>query len=401
MTPWLSIVGIGEDGLDGLAPAARTLIAQAEVLVGGPRHLAMVPDHRAERLAWGSPFADTLPRLQALRGRRVCVMASGDPMWFGVGSRLARLFPPEELTIVPHPGAFSLAAAGLGWSLADTTCLTIHGRPVEGLLLHLHPGRRLLVLSQDGASPAQVAVLLTEHGCGDSRLTVLERLGGQAERRRSALARDWDAAAPVDDLNTLAIEVEAAPDARILGVAPGLPDDAYLHDGQLTKRELRAATLAALAPWPGARLWDVGAGCGSIAIEWARCGGRAVAIERDGARCDLIARNAARLGVPGIPVVAGEAPAVLAQAGAAPDAIFVGGGLTCPGVLEACWQALRPGGRLVANAVTAEAEAVLLAWQAGRGGDLARLAVSRLVPTGRFHTWHPLKPVTQYSGRKP
>lgn len=397
--PWLSVVGIGEDGWDGLSPAGRVLVAQAELLAGGDRHLALVPHKTAERLAWTAPFADNLERLDALRGRRVCVLASGDPMWFGVGATLTRRFPADQVTVVPHPGAFSLAAARLGWALQDTVCLSIHGRPLESLALHFHPGRRLLVLAEDGGSPAQVAALLNDHGFGPSQITVLEHLGGTAERRGTAPAHGWPNP-KVDDLNTIGIELKSDGERPVLASVPGLPDEAYLHDGQLTKRELRAATLAALAPWPGALLWDIGSGCGSIAIEWARAGGLPVAIERDGARCDMIARNAARLGVPTVPVLAGEAPEVLGEIDNIPDAVFVGGGVSRPGLLEACWQAVKPGGRLVANGVTAEAEAALLAWRQRMGGELVRIAVSRLAPTGRFHTWHPLMPVTQYVGLK-
>jgi precorrin-6Y C5,15-methyltransferase (decarboxylating) len=397
---WLSVVGIGEDGLAGLSAAAATLVANAEVLVGGERHLAMVASGTAERLSWLSPFAANLERLAALAGRRVCVLASGDPMWFGIGATLARRFPPDQLTVIPHPGAFSLAAARLGWPLNEVICLSVHGRPIEIVSLHLAPGGRLLILAEDGQSPGRLAALLTARGFGASRLTVFERLGGPAERCRGGRADAWPAA-PADDLNTVAVELVADPMAAPLPRVPGLPDSAFLHDGQLTKREIRAATLAALAPWPGACLWDVGAGCGSVAIEWARAGGRAVAIEPSPRRLDMIAHNASRLGVPDLLLIAGTAPAVLADLDGRPDAVFVGGGLSLPGLLDRCWESLPAGGRLVANAVTAEGEATLFAWHAGHGGDLVRLSVSRLSATGRFRTWHPARPVTQYCGHKP
>jgi precorrin-6Y C5,15-methyltransferase (decarboxylating) len=397
--PWLSVVGLGEDGVEGLSPAARALIDTAEVIVGGARHLALLPVGHSVRLVWSSPFSANFDRLETLRGRRVCVLASGDPMWFGVGATLVRRFPADQVTVLAHPGAFSLAAARMGWALHETVCLTIHGRPLAALALHLAPSARLLVLSEDASSPAKVAALLTEAGYGKSRIFVLERLGGPQERRFSALACEWQAE-PGEDLNILAIDMHADAGTMVLGRAPGLPDDAYLHDGQLTKREVRAVTLSALAPWPGALLWDVGAGCGSIAIEWARAGGRAVAIEREPSRADMIARNAAALGVPQILVVLGEVPGVLSELDSIPDAIFIGGGVSGEGVLDACWKALKPGGRLVANAVTAEAETALTAWQARHGGEFCRIAVSRLSPTGRFHSWHPLMPVTQYLGFK-
>lgn len=395
MTAWLSVLGIGDDGLAGLSPAARALLDNAEVVIGGARHLALVGDGPDKR-EWPSPFAGARDLIDSLRGRNVAVLASGDPMWFGIGATLTRWVGPGEMRVLPHPGAFSLAAARLGWPLQDCLCLTIHGRPLEALHLHLAPGRRLLVLSEDGQSPAAVARLLEKAGYGPSLLTVLEHLGGKAERIRDTVAEAWVGEAA--DLNTIAIECRAEPGLRPLSLVPGLPDDAFDHDGQLTKREIRAVTLAALAPLPGRMLWDVGAGCGSIAIEWMRAGGSAIAIEPRADRCSRIAANAATLGVPGLQVVRGSAPDALPYSD--PDAIFVGGGVSVPGLLDACWSSLRPGGRLVANAVTAEGEAALIALHARFGGQMVRLAVSRLAPVGGFHTWHPAMPVTQYIGRK-
>jgi len=389
--PWLTVIGIGEDGPAGLSAAARGLIAAAEAVAGGARHLAMV-DTAAERLEWPSPFSGARALLEARRGKRVAVLASGDPMWFGIGATLARWFDPAEMTVLPHAGAFSLAAARLGWPLHECLCLTIHGRPLDALALHLQPGRRLLVLGEDCHSAAAIAGLLRSHGFGSSRLVALQRLGGPAETIVEAPA------GPTDALTVIAVAVAADGGARPLALVPGLPDDAFLHDGQLTKREVRAATLAALAPLPGQLLWDVGAGCGSVAIEWMRAGGTAVAVEPRPERCDRIARNAAALGVPGLEIVRAAAPAGL-PAGT-PDAVFVGGGVSEPGLLETCRQRLRPGGRLVANAVTAEGEAALLALRARHGGDMARLSVARLAPVGGFHTWHPAMPVTQYMGVK-
>jgi len=387
--PWLTVVGIGEDGLDGLAPAARALVEGAEILVGGERHLTLARAPRAKCASWPSPFSEGKALLDGLRGRRVVVLASGDPMWFGIGATLTKWFDPAEIVVVPHPGAFSLAAARLGWPLQDCLCLTIHGRPLAALAPHLHPGRRLLVLAEDQTSTAAIRALLAEAGFAASRVTVLERLGGPGERIGENQA---------EALAVIAVEVAADPGTRPLALVPGLPDDAFLHDGQLTKREVRAATLAALAPLPGQHLWDVGAGCGSVAIEWMRAGGRAVALEPRPERCERIALNALRLGVPGLELVRGAAPADL-PAGR-PDAIFIGGGVSADGVLDACWQRLPPGGRLVANAVTAEGEAALLAFHAVHGGELTRLSVARLRPVGGFHSWHAAMPVTQYSGVK-
>jgi precorrin-6B C5,15-methyltransferase / cobalt-precorrin-6B C5,C15-methyltransferase len=397
MSAWLTIVGIGEDGVAGLSPAARRALENAEVLVGGERHLKMVAGDRAERLAWRSPLAATLDDIAARRGRRVVVLASGDPMWFGAGATLAGRFPPEETIVLPQAGAFSLAAARLGWPLADTATITLHGRPLDRLALHLAPGARLLVLTEDGRAPAAIARYLTERGWGPSRLIVLERLGGAKERRLEGTAEEWPHAAGAD-LNTLAIDCRPGPKAQPLSRVPGLPDHAFVHDGQMTKREVRAATLAALAPLPGQLLWDVGAGCGSIAIEWRRAepSARAIAIERDAARRDLFQRNAAALGVPGLEMVAGEAPAAL-KGLPAPDAVFIGGGLSIDGLAEACLAALKPRGRLVANAVTVEGEARLLALHGQHGGQLTRIAVSRTEPVGPFQGWRPLMSVTQWS----
>ena len=405
MTPWLTIVGIGDDGLAGVSPAARALIDTAETIVGGARHLAMAASSAAERMPWEQPFADTVAAIAMQRGRRVVVLASGDPMWYGAGATLARHFPREEMAVIPHPGAFSLAAARLGWPLAECVTVSLHGRPLDALRLHLTSGRRVLALSEDGGTPAKVARLLSEAGWGPSQLTVLEHLGGAAEATHSATAAGWGERR-VADLNTLALECHAAPGTRGLSRRAGLPDDAFEHDGQLTKSEIRAATLAELAPLPGNILWDVGAGCGSIAIEWLRADdlASAIAIERDPARAAMIARNAAALGVPRLAIVHSSAPIALAGL-ASPDAIFVGGGLGDDKLLPTLWESLRTGGRLVANAVSIGGERRLLAWQAEHGGSLSRLAVSRAVPLGKPPGkrlgWRALAPVTQLLCIKP
>jgi precorrin-6Y C5,15-methyltransferase (decarboxylating) len=401
MTRWLSVVGIGDEGLAGLTAAARTLLETAETLVGGVRHLAMVPAGTAERLVWRTPLSDTVADIAARRFRRVAVLASGDPLWYGAGALLVRHFRPEEMTILPQPSAFSLAAARLGWPLADCVCLSLHGRPLEALRLHLAPRRHLLVLSHDRATPCQVAHMLADAGWGPSRLSVFAHMGGACEEARSGTAASW-AEEIGADLNTIALECLPAPGTRALSRVAGLPDDAFEHDGQLTKREIRAATLARLAPLAGETLWDIGAGCGSIAIEWLRGAehAAAVAIERDPARAATIARNAAMLGVPGLRIVTGSAPVALAGL-PAPDAVFIGGGIAEPALLPASWSALRPGGRLVANVVSTEGERALLDWQARHGGDLIRFAVSRAAPLGAHHAWRPLLPVTQLAATKP
>ena len=395
MKSWLAVVGIGEDGLAGLAPVGRALVETAQVLVGGARHLGMVPEGGAERLLWERPLDRTIAAIAARRGRNVTVLASGDPLWYGIGVTLAGRFSREEMTIVPQPSAFSLAAARLGWPVADCAIVTLHGRPLDTLRLHLAPGRRILALSEDRDTPCAVAQLLTGLGWGPSRLTVLAHLGGTCEAVIEGDAQSWGNRR-VADLNTIAIACRAAPGTRALPLFAGLPDNAFEHDGQLTKREVRAATLAALAPLPSETLWDVGAGCGSIAIEWLRAGeGRsAAAIERNPMRAAIIARNAASLGVPRLRIVAGAAPEAL-DGLPVPDAIFAGGGVGEPGLLPLLWTKLRPGGRLVANVVTAEGEARLLDWHTSYGGELTRVAISRAEPLGPRHLWRSLAPVTQ------
>jgi precorrin-6Y C5,15-methyltransferase (decarboxylating) len=398
---WLAVVGLGEDGLDGLAPAARVLVAGAETLVGGARHLALAgPRDGVETLTWQAPLSLTLDAIAARRGRRVTVLATGDPMWFGIGVALAKRFGRDEMTVVPAPSAFSLACARLGWALAETACLTLHGRPLALLNAHLAPGARLLLLAEDGGTAAEVAALLVAAGYGASTVTALARMGGPREKRTDATADSWGGRR-VDDLNTIALDLVAGRGARALACAPGLPDEAFAHDGQITKREVRAATISALGPLPGQTLWDVGAGAGSIAIEWLRSarGARAIAIERAPDRARTIAANAAALGVPGLRVVEGEAPAALAGLDA-PDAVFVGGGVV-PSLLGAGWAALGSGGRLVANAVTVGGEAALIGFRAAHGGTLTRIAVSRAEPLGDGLTWRALAPVTQLRAVKP
>ncbi len=399
---WLSIIGIGEDGVAGLGADARTALAQAETLIGGARHLAMIPPDGRERLEWPRPFSVLADALRVRRGRSVCVLATGDPFCYGVGSVIARHVPIQEMRVHPAPSAFSLACARLGWSLPAVETLTLHGRALSTLRASIRPGARVLVLSHDASTPARIAQMLRGDGYGESRIVVLERMGGPAERVREALARDF-ALEDVHDFNTVAVECVAGPDAPLRSRVPGLPDDAFEHDGQLTRRVPRAAALAALSPFPGQLLWDLGAGCGSIGIEWMRAapGARAIAVERSASRAALIERNAQRLGTPGLRVVEGETPAALDALDAPPDAIFVGGGLAAPGLLERCWSALPAGGRLVAHAVSVEGERVLLDAHAAFGGELARIAVSHAAPIGRYRAFRPAFPVTQFAARKP
>ncbi len=395
--PWLAIVGIGEDG--HLPPAARAAVARAELVVGGRRHLGLAADAiRAETLPWPSPMEAAFPAVLARRGRPTCVLASGDPFCFGVGSLLAGKLPVGEWTCHPAPSAFALARARLGWAVADTAELSACGRPVDAIVPVLQPGARLLVLSATADTPAAIAALLRADGLGASRLTVLEAMGGPAERIRAAAA-DGFALADIHPLNTVAIEVVGAVRHHL---ATGLPDDLYEHDGQLTRREIRAVTLSALAPRRAERLWDVGGGAGSIGIEWMlrHPANSAIAIEPDPVRTARIARNAAARGVPALQIVQGGAPDALAGL-PKPDAVFLGGGAHRPGVIDAAWSALPPDGRLVANAVTVETEIVLLAAQARLGGTLLRLSLARLDSVGPMHAFRPAMTVTQWAAVKP
>ena len=395
MSGWLTVVGLGAEGLAAVAPAARALIEGAEVLVGGERHLAMVPESGARRLPWRRPLADTMADIEAARGRRVVVLATGDPFCFGIGTVLKRAFPADEIAAWPAPSAFSLARARLGWSAEETVGATLHGRPPATLRAFLAPGQRLLLLAQDGETPAAVAAELAATGYGASQITVFAAMGGRDEARFEGRADGWRAAR-VPTLNTVAVECRAEGRAKRFRGAPGLPDRAFENDGQLTKREIRIQTVSALDPRPRALLWDVGAGAGSVAIEWllSERTAEAVAIERTPDRHALIARNALALGVPRLQVQQGDAPEAL-ELLPPPDAVFVGGGLAVPGLMETCWARLKPGGVLVANAVTVAGESVLADWGARHDGTLTRLAVSRARPVGRHLAWRPFMPVTQ------
>ncbi|MDF0733776.1 precorrin-6y C5,15-methyltransferase (decarboxylating) subunit CbiE [Pseudomonas entomophila] len=400
MAPWLTVIGIGEDGFSGLGKQARRALLSATRIFGSPRQLALLPRCVVgQHHAWPSPFS--LAPLLALRGEPVCVLASGDPMFYGVGASLARQLPAEELQVLPMPSSCALAAARLGWPLQEVQVLSVVARPLAALNAQLYSGIRLLVLSNDGDSPAAIAALLRERGFGPSRLWVFEHLGGPEERQLSGTANDWphpQAAA----LNLVAIECLAAADAPRRSPVAGLPDSAFRHDGQLTKRDVRAITLARLAPTPGELLWDVGAGCGSIGIEWMRAhpSCRALAIEADEGRQGFIEHNREQLGVPGLQLVRGKAPQALHDL-ERPDAIFIGGGVTREGVLDLCWERLRPGGRLVANAVTLQSELALAHFRERHGGELTRIHIAQAQPLGTFDTWRQALPITLLDVVKP
>jgi precorrin-6Y C5,15-methyltransferase (decarboxylating) len=400
-SPWLSIIGLGEDGLEGLSFVARERLSQASLVIGGARHLGLIGETRGERMVWPSPLQEAFPTLLARRGAPVCVLASGDPFFFGVGSLIAQIVPPQEILCLPQPSAFSLAASRLGWALQDCALLSLHGRALERIVPHLQPGARVLALSWDGETPRKLAALLTERGLQGSRLTVCEAMGGPRERLRAAFAEGFEMA-DVDPLNTVAIEVAVGPALRIPPRAAGLPDGWFEHDGQITKREMRAVTLAQLAPRPRELLWDVGAGSGSISIEWllADPTTRAVAVERNPERCGRIRRNVASLGVPHLEIVEGEAPDALAAL-SEPNAIFIGGGVTRPGLIDLCWSALRSQGRLVVNAVTLEGQGELAAAQRRFGGDLLQTQFAHGEPLGRFRGFRPAMPSVQWSVVKP
>jgi len=400
----VTVVGIGVDGWDGLSGAGRAALRSAQVLMGGSRQLELIPDGErpADIVTWPSPLLAHLPELlRAHDGRMVAVLASGDPMHFGIGGTLVRLLGTARIRAVPHPSAVSLACARLGWPVEDIDVISAVGRPVESLLPWVQPGRRLLVLSAGAQTPTAVARLLTARSYGRSELTVLEQLGGGRERMVPGIARDWPDPR-LDPLNVIAVHCHPDPGGIPLPRVPGLPDEAYQHDGQLTKREVRAITLARLAPTPGQLLWDIGAGSGSIAIEWLRshpsC--QAVAVENRPDRAERIATNCAALGVPGLRIVTGTAPDSLAGLDP-PDAVFVGGGVTVPGLLEAAWAALRSGGRLVVNAVTMESEQIVAGWYGRLGGELTRIAINRAAPVGGFTGWRPMLPVTQWTVTRP
>jgi precorrin-6Y C5,15-methyltransferase (decarboxylating) len=400
MSPWLTVVGIGEDGFKGLGKNARRALMSASRVVGGQRQLDLLPECiRGERQLWPSPFS--LAPVLERRGEAVCVLASGDPMFYGVGASLARQLPSEEMLILPAPSSCSLAAARLGWPLQDVVTLSLVARPLAALNAQLFSGVRLLVLSNDGQSPAAVAQLLRERGFGSSRMTVLEHMGGDGERRIDSTANAWNDA-PTADLNVIALECLADTGTAGLTRLAGLPDSAFRHDGQLTKRDVRAITLARLAPTPGELLWDVGAGSGSIGIEWMRAhpSCRTLAIEADNGRQQLIEHNRDTLGVPGLQLIRGKAPQALTGL-ERPDAIFIGGGVTREGVFETCWAQLKPGGRLVANAVTLQSELTLMNWREQYGGELTRIHVAQAQPLGEFDTWRQALPITLLDLVKP
>lgn len=401
MSKWLTIIGIGEDGWDGLSASARAAILSAAHVIGSRRTLAMLPPLQAARHEWPQPFSAVIDHLKPLHGKPTVMLATGDPMNFGAARKVLSFVPMAEVTIIPHLSAFSLAAARLGWSLPDCDCFTIHGRPAANLEAFIQPDARLIVLTEDGTSIAEACCRLVARGFGESTVTVLENLGGPRERITSFTANanpalDWS------PLNTLAVHCKAGPDAQIWSRVPGLPDDVFQHNGKITKQEARAATLAALAPCPDQLLWDVGAGSGAVGIEWMRStrGAEAIAIEPLADRCAMIAANADRLGTPRLKLVQATAPAAY-HGLAAPHAVFIGGGISEPGTFEQAWAALRPGGRMVANTVSIEGDMHLYDLQEKHGGTLVRIDTATLTRIGPLRAMRPRMSVLQWRAMKP
>jgi precorrin-6Y C5,15-methyltransferase (decarboxylating) len=400
--PWLHIIGIGEDGLSGLSEQCVALVKDAQILFGGDRHHHLAADIKAERIAWPSPFDAMIDKIVSFKGKMVVILVSGDPLWYSVGARIGRAIRPEEICYHPQISAFQLAACRMGWSLPDVETLTIHGRPAEQIIPWFSANARLLILTKDHTSPQTVASLLCQHGYQHSRMSVLAAMGGERELRFDGIASEWaqDDAIQFPDLHTLAVELVAGPDANNYPKT-GLPDTAFHHDGNITKQAVRALTLAKLVPGRGELLWDIGVGCGSIAIEWMRGAfeARAIGIEPKENRRAIAAQNALSLGTPALKLVEGKAPEALANL-AKPDAVFIGGGVS-EETVRICRDALRAGGRMVINAVTLESEAVLLKMFAELGGDLQRIHIQTAGEMGTFHGWNSAKAVTQWVFIKP
>jgi len=399
---WLTIVGIGEDGVPGLGLKALVAVQNAAFIFGGERHLAMLgASIQAEKIAWPQPLTEGIENIATLRGQKVAVLASGDPMFYGVGNSILRHIPLDEVDIIPHPSSFSYASARLGWPLQEVSCLSIHARPLKATTPHVKDGAKLFVLANDASSAAELAEFVISLGLGKSTFHILENLGGLREKIITLPVGEIGSRS-FSDLSVIAID--CAGDGQMVRRAAltVLPDSAFVHDGQFTKQDVRAIILAHLAPGQNELLWDVGAGCGSIAIEWLRLGisCRAIAVEKNEARCGFIRRNMEAFDLDELQITQAVAPDAL-NALEAPHAIFVGGGFHLPGVSARCWQALRPGGRMVATAVSIETETLFHSFASKTGAQLTRLNLSHSGPLGSLHVWRPALPITLMVAHKP
>ncbi|MEO5804979.1 precorrin-6y C5,15-methyltransferase (decarboxylating) subunit CbiE [Devosia sp.] len=406
MSKWLDIIGLGEGGLEAIAPATLALLADAKTVVGAERLLALLtsteaPGTSANLTPWQSPLDAMLAQIDALRGTSTVILATGDPLWFGIGATLAKRYASDEIAVHPYPSAFQLAAARMRWPLQHVSTVSLHGRAVENLHPYILPGNRILALTSDKSTAVAAADILVDRGYGQSLMTALGNLGAPNEHIVSSEAENFDTQF-IGDFYVLAIDCVAVESAPLLPPLAGLPDDAFVSDGQLTKRDVRAATIAKLAPYPGALLWDVGAGCGSVAIEWVRAArdAKAIAFERDADRLRMIALNAAALGAPTLRIESGEALTSIA-AKPTPDAIFMGGDVSNEELFDACWIALRPGGRLVANAVTLDGEQAIYLRHERLGGEIVRIEISVLDKVGDHRVLRPRMAVTQWLVIKP
>ncbi len=390
--PWLTIVGLGEDGPDGLSPASLRALHEAEIIMGAARHVALLPDVSAQVITWPVPFSDGVPVLMSHKGKRVVALASGDPFWHGAGSVLVKDLTADEWRTLPAPGTMSLAAAALGWPLEKTPTFGLHAAPFARLSPHLHNGVLLLATLRDGNAVGELADWLTQAGFAQSTLHILEALGGPRQRVRTCSLN----AVPDDIQHPVCVGLEVGGTELGMPLASGRPDALFENDGQITKRPVRALTLSALAPRAGEHLWDIGGGSGSIAIEWLLSGSQlsATTIEINETRAMRIAENAQNLGVD-LTVVTGAAPAVL-EGLPHPDVVFIGGGIS-EEMLDWLWSNLGHGTRLVANGVTLEAEILLAQWHAAKGGGLMRIELSESKPLGRKRGWKASYPIVQWS----
>lgn len=400
MKPWLTVIGVGAQGIDSLADTVRDEIYAADIVVGSERLLSHFSDLSCKTHTWTSPISDMITNIETWRHQRVVVLATGDPMHYGIGVTLKQNFPANETRVIPSPSVFSLAAAKLGWPLQDVVTLSAHGRPVNGLTSYLQPGANLLILTGGEQTVRDIAEWLIEHKFSESRVVVLECLGGSAEKITETSAA-YIGKQSYSDLNVVAIQCKLDPGCIHRPAIPGMADDCFESDGLLTRREIRCITIASLMPAPGQLLWDVGAGSGSVAIEWMRCGQNmnSIAFEYNSQRIERIRRNAEKLGAPRIKIVPGLLPGTLENQ-PSPDAVFQGGAIFSEEIFSHCWEKLKPGGHFVANAVTLEGEAALIRRHDKYGGELLRLEISHSDQLGSWRSYRPQRPVTQWRIRK-